>query len=278
MLIVVKLKTEYYPLKFSILIKSGCKKSFIILHFITLQCKIIQNIIFFVFPVCYTKLNVLFNFFQSCLSCVVDHYLHITSCVDKSCPNATFLSDVTECRHCPHACSVCVSPKVCVRCHTGYYLSVSGQCLTGCSDGQKPDKDGRCMPCPSSCKTCAAVSGSDFCTDCNGDKVLVNGTCLDSCPEGYYRDRDSCRRCHTSCQTCSGSEMTSCLSCKPGWTLNGTCLSCPIGQFFDSSMVKCRECFKDCLTCSGPLSSDCVTCRSPYLVRKTIPFFAILLC
>ena len=172
---------------------------------------------------CVNELTLTVNcniFLQSCLSCGPDHYLHITSCVDRTCPNATYVSDATECRHCPHACSVCASPKACLRCHSGYFLSVSGQCLTGCPDGQKPDVEGRCRPCLSGCKTCAEVSGTDFCTACNGDHVLLNGACLEACPEGFYRDRDSCRRCHPSCSSCSGPGTNECLACRPGLNYN----------------------------------------------------------
>ena len=214
------------------------------------------------------RIRTLEPFFQSCLSCGPDHFLHITSCVDKVCPNATFLSDVTECRHCPHACSVCASNKSCLRCHNGYFLSVSGQCLTRCPAGQRPDPEGRCRPCPANCKACVAGSTEmDFCTECNGEKILVNGSCVETCPDEFYRDQDRCRHCHGSCRSCTGPDLSDCRSCHPGWALNGSCLPCTPGQFYDPPSGTCQNCFRDCSSCSGPLINDCLSCRSPFLVR-----------
>ena len=67
-------------------------------------------------------------------------------------------------------------------------------------------------------------------------------------------------------RSCSGPGLYDCLSCSPGWALNGTCVPCVPGQFYDPGSRKCYECFKDCWTCSGPSSTDCKSCRNPYLV------------
>lgn len=59
--------------------------------------------------------------------------------------------------------------------------------------------------------------------------VLINGVCLDNCPEGYYRSTIAikigseslrCSRCHYSCKTCSGAADSNCTTCFPDATIN----------------------------------------------------------
>jgi proprotein convertase subtilisin/kexin type 5 len=67
-----------------------------------------------------------------------------------------------------------------------------------------------------------------------------------------------CQRCDVTCQTCSGSTSTSCVTCSPSTpyflATNSSCNSgCPsTGYYADSSKI-CQPCDVTCMTCSEQL-------------------------
>jgi len=42
-----------------------------------------------------------------------------------------------------------------------------------------------------------------------------DGTCQDSCPDGYFQNKANyiCTLCDTACETCNGPDSTDCLAC-----------------------------------------------------------------
>jgi hypothetical protein len=84
----------------------------------------------------------------------------------------------------------------------------------------------------------------------------MNGTWSDG-------TNNNCSACTANCQICNTS--STCLSCANGYsiTANGSCSSCPPGQF--SSGGYCTVCVLNCLICSS--YSTCHTCSTGYTVN-----------
>lgn len=63
----------------------------------------------------------------------------------------------------------------------------------------------------------------------NASNVILNGVCLEYCPQGYYRDGTECKKCQNGCNMCISE--TECTVCSDGYFMNGkTCvLTCPSG-------------------------------------------------
>ena len=137
--------------------------------------------------------------------------------------------------------------------------------------------------CHSSCYTCDGGSSTN-CLSCSGSYLYLPpvGSCMASCPEGYYQNEDSmqCTQCfqgnepiYYACATCSGGASNNCNSCNPGYFLHpnteGVCLNpCPAGFWGDSSTKTCQPCYNNslhtsihsCKTCKVSESSRCLTC------------------
>ncbi|CAI2382006.1 unnamed protein product [Moneuplotes crassus] len=97
--------------------------------------------------------------------------------------------------------------------------------------------------CNSPCLTC--LNDLSNCTSCyssSSNPFLFNSTCVNSCPNGYFKDSDqSCQPCKSPCLTCENS-ASECLSCikDPYKVLYGfSCLdSCP--RFYTDDNQKCE--------------------------------------
>ena len=110
----------------------------------------------------------------------------------------------------------------------------------------------RCESCPNFCDTCANATS---CLTCRQSLLLLNGQCVDECPEGYYTFDQQCFPCHPICKTCKGKfnrEIfvngqfiiefllgpleNDCKSCSQGFQFDPKekqCLSlCPNGNYF----------------------------------------------
>uniref|UniRef100_A0A8C4EMB5 Proprotein convertase subtilisin/kexin type 5a n=1 Tax=Dicentrarchus labrax TaxID=13489 RepID=A0A8C4EMB5_DICLA len=126
----------------------------------------------------------------------------------------------------------------------------SGPCDPECSD------DGCEGPSPQQCVTCLHF----FLKFKNNTRMCVSG-----CPRGFWGDRRRCKRCYSSCESCTGSRSDQCTSCQPGHHLTegtNTCVSvCPDGFYGDEDTNDCEECHSDCVTCNGPEDDECLSCE-----------------
>ena len=210
---------------------------------------------------------------NQCQSCVSGFVIVITngtvSCAN-SCPVMTFLDSVTNiCHSCGNNCNVCTSATSCTTCNnvTNLYL---GYCLTTCPSGYAP-VGGICTPCLTGCKTCPTLNN---CSSCNSGLVNDgNGTCSPNtnptvnCSTGYYPNTlGNCSQCYPTCHTCSGGQVTDCLTCFNGSNLiNGVCIAaCTSGYFYNQNTTSCELCstqYTNCLTCT---SSGCTACTTNY--------------
>lgn len=67
--------------------------------------------------------------------------------------------------------------------------------------------------------------------------VHVRRVCVPQCPRGFWGDRRRCKKCFSSCESCTGSRSDQCSSCQEGRHLvedAGTCTdACGDGYYLD---------------------------------------------
>uniref|UniRef100_A0A671UGB0 Proprotein convertase subtilisin/kexin type 5a n=1 Tax=Sparus aurata TaxID=8175 RepID=A0A671UGB0_SPAAU len=124
----------------------------------------------------------------------------------------------------------------------------SGPCDPECSD------DGCEGPSPQQCVTCLHF----FLKFKNNTR-----TCVSECPRGFWGDRRRCKRCFSSCVSCTGSRSDQCTSCIPGHYLTegtNTCTAhCGDDYYLDHDANMCRKCSENCLKCTS--YSICTECK-----------------
>ena len=116
-----------------------------------------------------------------------------------------------------------------------------------------------CKGCDEKCNLCYGWQ-VDQCTYCNLNEntllgyYLLNTTCLDSCPDGYYPEEltRTCETCRPECLTCTSYDY--CTECIPGpYQLNdGECSEflCLSDQYLRlTPELSCFFCDYSCLTC-----------------------------
>uniref|UniRef100_A0A1A8D3E9 R-spondin 3 n=1 Tax=Nothobranchius kadleci TaxID=1051664 RepID=A0A1A8D3E9_NOTKA len=123
--------------------------------------------------------------------------------------------------------------------------------------------------CQAGCATCSALNG---CLSCKPrfffhlelDGIRQRGTCLSSCPRGYFGARSplisTCTKCKADCASCFSENF--CTRCHPGrFLLRGKCeSSCPNGLTANSALRECTECPAGCEQCVR--RNMCTRCRA----------------
>lgn len=199
----------------------------------------------------------------------------------------------TQCKSCPtqmHACLLCSSATACQFCSPGHYLSA----MTG---------NNSCQPCVQGCSLCetntnctSCAVGYYFsgwiCTQCNTKCVTCTGTATNcqSCVVGYYLQAvGTCQACNATsayCLACvlDNSNAVQCIECGVGFYLNAgacsrcgsncvtcsaasTCLTCELGNYFNSTDSTCRSCSPGCAECSA--NGTCESCSVGYYLAGT---------
>lgn len=135
--------------------------------------------------------------------------------------------------------------------------------------GYYSDNSSVCQPCSPNCQICTSLT---VCKQCVTNYFILNASCLNSCPLGYYQgaqaitNYDECMGCQTDCVNCSAYDY--CIECAGGMIqFNGLCLSeCPIFYYPDNSGV-CDKCGPYCANCIN--STYCVTCIGSYLLNNS---------
>ena len=119
---------------------------------------------------------------------------------------------------------------------------------------------------------------------------LIEGKCIEECPEGTYADEDTreCLPCARACNTCYGPTSKECIECnyKEGYGrssgITGECylITCSDGMYLDINeeerLAICLPCNETCATCSGGGAYDCIKCADGYV--KTIQSDGKTLC
>lgn len=103
-----------------------------------------------------------------------------------------------------------------------------------------------------------------ICSSCGEARFLREGNCI--CKPSYFSSEGNCYACHTTCLTCTGSNINQCSSCQTELFMhNGKCMNpCPPGTYANSLTNSCAVCSKECGTCKGPLLRNCTSCASTY--------------
>ncbi|KAI0558825.1 protein serine/threonine kinase [Gracilaria domingensis] len=194
------------------------------------------------------------------------------------CPPGSGVSASGSCEICqPGTFGISIGP--CDPCYAGSFANETGQAS--------------CTPCPPGT---LSRSGATFCIYCpDGQLPLSDGSC-GLCPPGEYHDLQfgaKCTKClagffkpeagNSPCLPCPLHSFSlfgaaNCTKCEENQTLmrDGTCASCPPGQFMSESEQQCEDCnpgrFTDfpnamsyCFPCGGNSfskrgSTECVSC------------------
>jgi hypothetical protein len=120
----------------------------------------------------------------------------------------------------------------------------------------------QCVPCPNNCLTC---NPNNICIYCISGYFYHKGSCVSSCPGGYFNQDSNCLLCHSNCTTCNS---LGCTACVDGFVLqNNRCYrTCTNSTtLLVSATDTCNvSCISPCLTCFGLASNACLTCQSNY--------------
>ncbi|KAA8592193.1 hypothetical protein FQN60_017648 [Etheostoma spectabile] len=197
-------------------------------------------------------------------------------CLAK-CPESTYYDATTnECRDCDRSCQTCSGhePSSCLSCGTNRRTDASGHCVfySECSLRSYMDHNGDCQQCHKLCHRCSGP-GKDQCLSCNEPNFLLNNTCMQECPVGYYaedKDERACERCHFSCKSCVGRHSVQCVNCKTGFFKQGSsCVeTCSESHFGNTTTMVCERCDPSCSQCWGRGNRNCLSCREGYVYLK----------
>ena len=212
---------------------------------------------------------------NQCSSCYSGKYLKVddNTCATCTAPGYYIVSATQTCELCDASCKTCNGPAAtnCLTCYTGKYLLAANNSCVSCNiDGYYQDTGTQtCKLCDTSCKTCSGTAATN-CLSCPTGKYLLaaNNSCVSCDVDGYFQDTDTqtCKACHASCKTCSGTASTNCLSCYSGkffLASNNSCVSCNVDGYYQDTIAQtCHTCDLSCQTCSGSAATSCLTCYS----------------
>eukprot|EP00729_Bicosta_minor_P009179 gene9179-34516_t len=176
-------------------------------------------------------------------------------CYSKRCGEGMYATEAGACVACDNSCATCSGKQKdqCISCtdNTFLHANVTGKfCVATCPDyygvlGPEGGSSRSCKQCDTrKCTACAGLAS--HCTSCRGrlgQKYLLNGRCIETCPDGFYAagsitDGFVCERCLDPCRTCRPNQNDFCLSCLEGFFLHeegtlleGKCVgSCALGH------------------------------------------------
>jgi len=206
------------------------------------------------------------NNLNNCLVCKEPSILFGGVCIDQ-CPQGLFLKGYS-CVECPANCQDC-DEFGCLKCKDGFIFNGdTDQCTTCIPPSQ--DIDGRCRTCDApNCNKC--VEGNpNSCEICSSPSLLLNGNCIDNCPDGFFSTSSVCLPCREEELTCkrapcSGDcdpnrideDATKCK--KPNVLYQRRCrATCPDGTVeIDGECPQCSQ--SECSQCENDLST-CLKC------------------
>ncbi|KAJ8965046.1 hypothetical protein NQ314_004447, partial [Rhamnusium bicolor] len=97
-------------------------------------------------------------------------------------------------------------------------------------------------------------------------------TCVSSCPPRSYSDSQGiCQPCHEACETCTGPDQKSCLTCSPGHVrlidLDICLQQCPAGYYENFADKTCIPCQPNCAGCQDR-PDHCTSCDHHLLLYQ----------
>ncbi|KAM3849392.1 proprotein convertase subtilisin/kexin type 5 [Diretmus argenteus] len=193
--------------------------------------------------------------------------LHNGACL-PACPAHTYRDSITgECQDCDASCLTCYGAHAgsCTSCREGQRLDGHhcGPPANRCSSHHYADQNGECHLCHKYCHQCTGP-GNTHCLSCNQKHLLLNGTCMDGCPTGYYEDETGqrCEPCHPACLSCMGKHSHECLTCKAHRFREGKeCVeTCQHSYYGNVASRMCERCDPSCGECNGSGEDGCLSC------------------
>ena len=230
---------------------------------------------------------------NQCVSCINGLYLQNQSpnaCL-STCPIGLY-GDKTSgiCKLCDLSCQSCsnAGANQCLTCSNSSALFLQSNlgpssCLSKCPLNTYPSTiNYTCLSCDTTCSKCAGPYQTQ-CIICNYGLYLQNSSpslCASTCPIGYYGDSTfgECRKCDTTCQTCSGPGASQCIICSNSSILflqsispPSYCLSsCPLNSYPSLNNFTCLSCDASCLGCIGSTPNQCLSCNSGNFLQSNI--------
>uniref|UniRef100_A0A3B3CW80 Growth factor receptor domain-containing protein n=1 Tax=Oryzias melastigma TaxID=30732 RepID=A0A3B3CW80_ORYME len=212
---------------------------------------------------------------NECVGCHVD----CASCDGPSFDDCSVFDFLTVCcvsTDCDKSCLTCSGhePSDCLSCSAKKHKDASGHCVwdSQCSPGSYLDQNGECRQCHALCQNCSGPN-RDHCLSCKPPHLLLNSTCVKSCPLGYYAEKNSelsCGLCHFGCESCVGRHSQQCVTCKTGFFKHArSCVeTCPQSHFKNMNTMTCQQCDPSCSQCSGPGNQNCLKCRKGFVYLR----------
>ena len=100
------------------------------------------------------------------------------------------------CRTCPSSATTCASCYTNTSLVSGKIYLNSSACVSVCALGLYLDTPtNSCLLCVAPCATCAS---STVCYTCSSTTSFLSGSCLSSCPFGYYSFNSLCLVCSSA--------------------------------------------------------------------------------
>ncbi|XP_015220286.2 extracellular matrix organizing protein FRAS1 [Lepisosteus oculatus] len=200
----------------------------------------------------------------SCTSCHINLVLTHTGLCSTQCFPGHYVNKKGICQACDGQCLTCDVPGSCTSCRDHAKVLLFGECHESCAQQYYLDFTTRtCRECDWSCNACRGPLSTD-CLQCMDGYVLQDGSCIQQCSTGFYRDGEKCQRCEVHCEECE--ELYQCEKCKnPYVVLQGQCVhECGKKYFLDRFLHKCIACSTDCLECDS--AHQCRVCnKNTYL-------------
>ncbi|XP_019909261.2 proprotein convertase subtilisin/kexin type 5 [Esox lucius] len=194
--------------------------------------------------------------------------LHNGACL-PDCPSHTYRDSRTSvCKDCDGSCLTCTGPHAgsCSSCTAGQRLDGHRHCVSlgnSCTPRRYADQNGECLPCHKYCQECYGP-GPRQCLSCNQNHFLLNGSCVDVCPTGFYQEESGqrCEACHPACLTCVGRHTHECLSCQDHLFREGKecVVTCQPSHYGNVASRTCEKCDPSCGECSGGGADGCLSC------------------
>ncbi|KAL4474833.1 hypothetical protein ABPG74_001529 [Tetrahymena malaccensis] len=191
------------------------------------------------------------------------------------CGDGYFKDSMGNCHACIENCSVCDNENTCQVCKVNdsspIYIDESQRCLASCNltNGYFSFFDSvyKCQKCDTNCQVC---DNKNVCKKCleNTDLVLQANDAdvkCNTCLQNNYIDKEDqfCKKCDSSCLTCSGPLPNDCQTCDISKGLykyqDGRCGTCTGNYRIDNQ--NCLSCNDKCNGCDA---IGCTSCASGF--------------
>ncbi|EAR86624.2 transmembrane protein, putative (macronuclear) [Tetrahymena thermophila SB210] len=210
-----------------------------------------------------------------CQSCFNGMNLLISEKRCIVCGDGYFINSPGKCSACIQNCRQCNDQSTCQVCNTSnsqpIYLDENKQCVSSCDQngGYFIQNDGvlKCLKCDTDCQQCQS---KNLCKKCmNNTSLILQTNNVDVkcgvCNQNNYIDPQDqfCKKCDSSCLTCSGPLSTDCLTCDQSQNLykqpDNSCSTCT-GNF----KIVGQNCVQCDPKCNGCDSTGCKSCASGF--------------